>query len=105
LGFALGLMFHIGKNIWINVIAHFLNNALALTQLFYLSSSKQKIDPAKIDPKVEWWMALIALVGIYFLFRQLKKVSMNNRAKIDVREQVILAKDNTHDPFSKIETN
>jgi hypothetical protein len=32
-------------------------------------------------------------------------VSRNNRVKIDAKEQLILAKENTYDPFGKIENN
>lgn len=103
LGFVLGLMYQTSKNLWVNVIAHFLNNAIALTQLFYMSDSKHKIDPGKLDPKVEWWIGLIALTLLYFLFRQLNKISRNNRVKIDAREQLITAKENTQDPFATIE--
>jgi hypothetical protein len=103
LGFALGMMYHTSKNIWVNVIAHFLNNVIAVAQLFYMSTSKQKIDPGKLDPKVEWWVAIIALIALYFLFRQLQKVSMNNRARINSLEKQILVKENTYDPFSNNE--
>ena len=103
LGFALGLMYHTSKNIWVNVIAHFLNNAIAVIQLFYMSTANKKIDPGKLDPKVEWWIGLIALVALYFLFKQLVKASRNNRIKIEAREQLILAKDNTYDPFANTE--
>lgn len=99
LGFALGLMYQTSKNIWVNVIAHFLNNAIALAQLFYMGHSKQKIDPGKLDPKIEWWVALIALVALFFLFRYLNKISLVNRSKIEAREQLITAKENTYDPF------
>ena len=99
LGFALGLMYHSTKNIWVNVIAHFLNNAIAVSQLFYMSTHHQKIDPGKLDPKVEWWFAVISLIAFYFLFRLLQKVSMKNIFKIETREQLIVEKENTYDPF------
>ncbi|MEP7163467.1 MAG: CPBP family intramembrane glutamic endopeptidase [Ferruginibacter sp.] len=103
LGFALGLMYHVSKNIWVNVIAHFLNNAIALAQLFYMSTAKQKIDPGKLDPKVSWWVAVIALAALYLLFRQLQKISRNNKAKIDMQERLIVVKDNSYDPFKTSE--
>ena len=106
LGFALGLMYHTTKNIWVNVIAHFLNNAIALSQLFYMSSNKQKIDPSKLDPtkfdpKIAWGLAVAALIGLYFLFKVLMKISRANREKIDAQEQVLLSRENIHDPFAK----
>ena len=99
LGFALGLLYQYTKNIWVNVIAHFLNNAIALTQLFYMSQVKQKVDTGKVDPKIEWWVAVLALIALYFLFKQLNKISLNNRIKIEAKEAVISAKENTYDPF------
>ena len=105
LGVALGLMYHVTKNIWVNVIAHFLNNAIALSQLFYMSRSTGKVDVAKIDPRVDWWVAVIAFVALYFLFRQLRKVSINNRQQIDAQEQSILSRDNTYDPFKYSENS
>jgi membrane protease YdiL (CAAX protease family) len=105
LGFALGLMFQTARNIWVNVIAHFLNNAIAVTQLFYMSSKKQKIDPGNLDPKVEWWVGIIALAALYFLFRQLHKISLNNREKIEAMEHLIMEKENSYDPFVTTENN
>ena len=96
LGFVLGYMFYKTKNIWVNTIAHFLNNALALSQLFYLSSQKKTIDLEKIEPDVSWWVGLAALAAVYFLFKALEKYSAHNRAKIEAKEEVLLAKE---DPF------
>ena len=96
LGFVLGLMFQKTKNIWVNIIAHFLNNAIAVTQLFYLSRQNEKLDLGKIDPKVEWWIGAIALVIVYFLFLLLKKYSQTNKAKIEAREEVLIGE---ADPF------
>jgi hypothetical protein len=103
LGFALGLMYQVSKNLWVNVIAHFLNNAIAVAQLFYMSRHKQKIDVSKLDPKVEWWVAVIALVALYFLFRQLRKLSIKNRVGINAMEQKLLVQENTYDPFANTE--
>jgi len=96
LGFVLGLMFHKTKNIWVNVIAHFLNNAVAVAQLFYMSSRKEKIDLSKLELKIEWWFTLGALIATYFLFWLLTKYSIKNRQKVEAREQQLLA---AEDPF------
>ncbi len=42
LGIILGLLFYYGKNIWLNILAHFLNNAIAVTQL-YIATKNGKI--------------------------------------------------------------
>lgn len=102
LGFVLGFMYYKTKNIWVNIIAHFLNNAIAVTQLFYLSRRNEKLDLAKIDPKVEWWVGVIALVVLVFLFRMLEKYSALSKAKIEAKEQVLLAKE---DPFHSFAEN
>jgi len=103
LGFVLGMMYHKTKNIWVNVIAHFLNNAIAVTQLFYLSNQKKKMDVSSIDPKVEWWIGIIALIVLAFLFRLLNRYSIKNRELITAKEQMHMAKENVHDPFAKTE--
>ena len=105
LGFILGLLYYKTKNIWVNVIAHFLNNAIAVTQLFLISGQKQRMDIGKIDTKVPWWIGLAGLLFLYFLFRLLNKYSFRNREKINAREQVMLAKENVYDPFANSENN
>ncbi len=99
LGFVLGMLYHKSRNIWVNVIAHFLNNAIAVAQLFWMSNSDKKIDVSKLDPKLDWWFAIIALVILYFLFKGLNKCSFKNAEKIEAREQLLLAKE---DPFYSI---
>lgn len=102
LGFVLGFMYYKTKNIWVNIIAHFLNNAIAVTQLFYLSRRNEKLDLGKIDPQVEWWVGVIALVALIILFRLLEKYSAGNKAKIETKEQLLLAKE---DPFHSFAEN
>lgn len=102
LGFVLGFMYYKTKNIWVNIIAHFLNNAIAVTQLFYLSRKNEKLDLGKIDPQVDWWVGVVALVALFFLFRLLEKYSSINKAKIEAKEQVLLAKE---DPFHSFAEN
>lgn len=102
LGVVLGMLYYKTKNIWINIIAHFLNNAIAVAQLFYLSQQKQKIEIDKLDPQLPWWVGIIAVVVLYFLFVLLEKYSKNSKAKILVREQVLVAKE---DPFHSFGEN
>ena len=104
LGFVLGLMYHKTKNIWVNIIAHFLNNAIAVAQLFYMNQQNQKLDISKIDPKVDWWYGIIALIGLVFLVRLLEKYSKQNRVNIEAKEQLLLSRHNPANPF-ELETN
>lgn len=103
LGFALGLLYFKTKNIWVNVIAHFLNNAIAVTQLFIMSRQQTSISPDKLDPKVPWWTGIIAILVLYLLFRALDKHSAANREKIMAKEQLLLADENVYNPFAHSE--
>jgi membrane protease YdiL (CAAX protease family) len=87
LGFVLGLMYLRSKNLWVNIVAHFLNNTVALMQMFWISKNAGKIEIDKLDPKVPVWGALIALaitVGFFLLF---ERVSVKNRKQIAFKEQ------------------
>ena len=101
LGFVLGLLFFKSQNIWVNIIAHFLNNAIAVTQLFYVSrfTPKDKIDLSQLDPKVEWWGGLLALAAMVYLFKLFDKISAENRARIEATEHVLTEQAN---PFKGI---
>ena len=99
LGFVLGLMYYKSKNIWVNIIAHFLNNFIAVTQLFILSGKGNKIDPQSLDTKVDWWWGLAASACMVVLFIIFDKFSSENKMKIYTREQILLAE---ADPFHSI---
>ncbi len=102
LGFALGYMFYQTKNIWVNIVAHFLNNAIAVSQLFYLSTRSEKLAVDKLDPEVPWWLGLISIGVLFFLFKLMQRVSEPLQAKIAAREQVLEAK---ADPFHSFASN
>ncbi|RYG43856.1 MAG: CPBP family intramembrane metalloprotease, partial [Chitinophagaceae bacterium] len=101
LGFALGLMFYYTKNIWVNIFAHFINNAIAMAQLFYLTLQQKEINVDELDPEVPWWLGVVTLVILAGLFIALKKVSVIPREKILAKEAELLARRNLNDPFSK----
>lgn len=102
LGFALGYMFYQTKNIWVNIVAHFLNNAIAVSQLFYLSTRSEKLAVDKLDPEVPWWLGFISIGVLFFLFKLMQRVSKPLQAKIAAREQVLIAK---ADPFHSFASN
>lgn len=90
LGFVLGLMYQRSRNLWVNIIAHFLNNTVAVIQLFWISSHAEKIEVDKLDPKVPLWGGLIAVAITYGLFLLFEKVSSKNRKQIAFEEQDLL---------------
>jgi uncharacterized protein len=90
LGFVLGLMYQRSKNLWVNIIAHFLNNTVAVIQLFWISRHAEKVEVDKLDPEVPLWGGLIALAITYGLFLLFEKVSSKNRKQIAFEEQDLL---------------
>ena len=93
LGFVLGLMFYKTKNIWVNIVAHFLNNAIAVFQVYVLTMKNKKIDVSKMDVKMDWWFGIVGAVALYYLFVFLKKYSEDNSMKIYVKEQAMIERD------------
>lgn len=102
LGFVLGYMYYKTRNIWVNIVAHFLNNAIAVMQLFYLSTRKEKLNLDEIEPDLPWWVGIVAIIALYFLFIFLQKISVMYKEKIEAKEQALLA---TRDPFYSFTTN
>lgn len=66
LGVVLGMLFYYGQSIWLNILAHFMNNAIIVTQLFVLTQQGQKIDITAED-HFPLWVAGIGLVLVVAL--------------------------------------
>ncbi|MGG9971086.1 CPBP family intramembrane glutamic endopeptidase [Ferruginibacter sp. SUN002] len=87
LGLSLGLLFYRSKNIWVNTFAHFMNNLMALTQLFFLNKTKgAKIDVNDMDMKMPIWSLFITLTILIGLFIVFEKLSSKNRQAIEAKE-------------------
>lgn len=91
LGLALGLIYHETRNIWVNVIAHFLNNAFAVGQFYVISKQHPNVNLSEMDAVVPWWTGLVAVVVLIFLLKLLAKYSNNNKMRIYSREQALMA--------------
>lgn len=74
LGLVLGLIFYYSKNIWLNILLHFLNNALVVTQLYIVGKQGKSIEKA-VDENVPIWWGAFALVVVIILLRSFKKES------------------------------
>lgn len=96
LGLVLGLLYHYSKNIWVNIFAHFINNALAITQLFYLNKNNKLTDPSQVDPSFPWWAGVIAAAGVVAIFYYFKQISTKQVLQIETKEAVLSA---VKDPF------
>ena len=96
-------MFYTTKNIWINTIAHFLNNLIAVIQMYVMSASKEKIDVSKLDPHIDWWMALLAGGVIIYLVVLLRRYSEKHIHVIDAEDmEIFRIEQSKHQPFSSI---
>lgn len=68
LGFVLGWVYYRTGNIWLNIIAHFINNALAVTVLYISTKPGEKIDPSKMEESSPLWLVMVSLAALAFLF-------------------------------------
>lgn len=103
LGFVLGWMYYRTSNIWLNIIGHFFNNALAITVLYAVSKPGQPIDPSKIDDRFPLWVGAVGLIALIAVFKYFDKVV----APIIDRpgEEVLMERfPNYNNPFEELNT-
>jgi|JI8StandDraft_2_1071088.scaffolds.fasta_scaffold59806_2 membrane protease YdiL (CAAX protease family) len=74
LGLVLGFIFFVTKNIWLSVWMHFLNNGIAVTQI-YILKLKGKPIPSAVDEVVPYGWTIVAAVVIAALFVHLHQES------------------------------
>ncbi len=83
LGVILGLLFYYGKNIWLNILAHCLNNGIAVTQL-YAMSKNGKIPKEALNDNMPFFSGppsaittiLLVIIGIIFMIQLMKSFKM-----------------------------
>ena len=70
LGMLLGLIFHYSRNLWLCIVAHFINNAIAISVLYYYKRQGQSLNDA-IEDSGSTWLGVFAvplLIGLVYLF-------------------------------------
>jgi membrane protease YdiL (CAAX protease family) len=72
LSLVLGLLYAYSKNLWVPILAHFVNNAIAVGQVYYLRSTGQSV-VENIDEKYPWYLVLGMVVFFYFSFQRFRK--------------------------------
>jgi membrane protease YdiL (CAAX protease family) len=88
LGVILGFLFYYSRNIWLNILAHFLNNGIAITQL-YIVSRNGKLSKDALDDNFHLgysaiWVTLATAAVLYLVFKIFKKeCEKNGDDKID----------------------
>jgi len=76
LGFILGWLFYRTGNIWLNIIAHFINNAIGITTLYFYSKPGKPTDLSKLDDHFPIWLGavgVIAVIALLFVFDKVSK--------------------------------
>lgn len=89
LGIMLGLLFYFSESLWLPIIAHCFNNALIVTQIYYLTMQGKPVEEAMKETYPIWW-GLIALPVLYFLFRKFRENAKKDLAALKPKEDVAL---------------
>ena len=76
LGLVLGYIFYYSKNIWLNITAHFLNNAVVVTGLYLLSRSGKLTEKSLEDDNYPVYVGILAIVAVFALFTFFKRESV-----------------------------
>jgi len=81
LSIMLGYIFYFGKNLWLNITAHFLNNAYPLTVMFMLGR-EGKLNTGVLEETVHWGYGIIGaiiLIGLFVLYKKESERVLDNR--------------------------
>ena len=74
LGVLLGLLYQVSGRLWLNIIAHFFNNALAVTLIFILKQQGKPLKEA-ISEGSSTWLGVLALPVVIALIIVFKKIA------------------------------
>ena len=74
LGMVLGYLFYYGKSIWLNILMHFINNALGVTSI-YLTMKNGGDAKSNMNETLPIWVLPFALIITIILLLYYKKIS------------------------------
>ncbi|MDB5232663.1 MAG: family intrarane metalloprotease [Chitinophagaceae bacterium] len=74
LGVALGYIFYYSRNLWLNILFHFLNNALVIVQM-YILTKQGRLTTKAMDESAPLWYGLAAIPILLMLFVSFRKES------------------------------
>jgi uncharacterized protein len=97
LGFLLGWFYYRTGNLWLNIIGHFFNNALAVTALYVMTKPNAKLDPSQADAHFPIWVGIFSLLAVYILLQLFEKVSSRD---IDRPGEEVLIPGYSDNPFA-----
>jgi uncharacterized protein len=70
LGAVLGYIFYKTGSIWLSVLLHFLNNAIAATAMFVSNKAGKPVSANNIEENFPWWLGIIALAFLLVLLQK-----------------------------------
>lgn len=78
LGVVLGALFHYSGKLWLSILAHFINNALAITVLYISIQQGKPLQEAMKQDATSFW-GILAIPVVIGLFIALKRISASRR--------------------------
>jgi membrane protease YdiL (CAAX protease family) len=78
LGLVLGALFHYSGKLWLSILAHFINNALAITVLYISIQQGKPMEEAMKQDATSFW-GVMAIPVVVILFVALKRASDDTR--------------------------
>ncbi|RYY61286.1 MAG: CPBP family intramembrane metalloprotease [Chitinophagaceae bacterium] len=80
LGMVLGALYHYSGRLWLSILAHFINNAIALTALYIYTKQGQTMEQAMTDGPANLW-GLLAIPVLVLLIISYRRASMKKLAR------------------------
>ncbi len=73
LGIVLGALFYYSGKLWLSILAHFINNALAVTLLYMYTLQGKPMQEAMKHDTASFWGILAApvVIGLFYLFKNI----------------------------------
>lgn len=80
LGAILGIIYQLSGKLWLSIIGHFINNALAITVLYIYKTQGKSLDDALAETNDSYWgiLALPVVIGLLLVF---KRISFNQKTQ------------------------
>ncbi|MGZ8558670.1 MAG: CPBP family glutamic-type intramembrane protease [Chitinophagaceae bacterium] len=78
LGVVLGALFHYSGKLWLSILAHFINNALAITMLYIYTQQGKPLEEAMKQDAASFW-GILAVPVVLILFVIFKITSVRRR--------------------------
>ena len=73
LGIVLGALFHYSGKLWLSILAHFINNALAITVLYISIQQGKSLQEAMKQDAGSFWgiLGVPVVIGLFYLFKNI----------------------------------